>query len=335
MNSVLKTPVLGLVVPCYNEEQMISKTVEQLCSLLQKLVDEQLIAPESFAVFVNDGSKDRTWNILAQYKNHFVRALKLSNNVGHQHALLAGLTYVTNKADCCISLDADLQDDISVIPQMIRDFQSGAQIVYGVRSSRDTDKAMKKGTAHLYYKLLKRLGVDVVFDHADYRLLSNKVLVELQKYKEVNLFLRGLFPLMGFQSSIVYYDRLEREAGETHYPFKKMLQLAINGITSFSNVPLKVITRIGLVVFFGSLLTSLWVFVVMLRGKNIPGWTSTTLPIYFLGGVQMLMLGIIGEYLGKIYLEVKGRPRFHVEEETPAPKGEGSAQRPNSAQLNY
>jgi glycosyltransferase involved in cell wall biosynthesis len=315
MNSLIKAPKLALVVPCYNEEAMIRTTIEKLTALLQDMISSGLIDQDSFAVFVNDGSKDHTWDILSENKSNLIKALKLSHNVGHQNALLAGLTYVTNKVDCCISLDADLQDDISVIPQMIKDYQKGSHIVYGVRARRDTDKAMKKGTAQLYYKLLHKMGVDVVYNHADFRLLSNKVLIELQAYKEVNLFLRGLFPLMGFTSTIVYYDRLKREAGETKYPFRKMLQLAINGITSFSNFPLKLISRIGWLIFIGSLIASFWILIVMLRGKNIPGWASTTLPIYFLGGVQLLVLGIIGEYLGKIYLEVKGRPRFHIEEE--------------------
>jgi glycosyltransferase involved in cell wall biosynthesis len=315
MTTHSQIPKIALVVPCYNEEAMISITIKKLTQLLREHIDSGLISPESFAVFVNDGSKDRTWEVLIENKNPLIRALKLSNNVGHQHALLAGLTYVTNQVDCCISLDADLQDDISVIPDMIRDYTKGTHIVYGVRASRGTDKAMKKGTALLFYKLLERMGVDVVYNHADYRLLSNKVLVELQKYKEVNLFLRGLFPLMGFTSSTVYYDRLKREAGETKYPFKKMLNLAINGITSFSDYPLRLITRIGLIIFLGSLVTSIWVFIVMIRGKNVPGWASITLPMYFLGGIQLLVLGIMGEYLGKIYRETKGRPRFHIEEE--------------------
>jgi glycosyltransferase involved in cell wall biosynthesis len=308
-------PKLALIVPCYNEEEMIQKTIQTLVELLEQNIQSGLIHPDSFVVFVNDGSRDNTWNILAKNRSHLVKALKLSNNFGHQNALLAGFSYVINKVDCSITLDADLQDDVSVIPQMLQEYKNGSNIVYGVRSDRSTDGTMKKQTAQWFYKLLKMMEVDVVYNHADYRLLSNQVLKELQQYKEVNLFLRGLFPLMGFKSSTVYYSRLKREAGVTKYPFKKMLNLAINGITSFTDYPLRLITRIGLIVFIGSVLTSIWVFIVMLRGKNIPGWASITLPMYFLGGVQLLVLGIMGEYLGKIYREVKGRPHFHIEDE--------------------
>lgn len=308
-------PKLALIVPCYNEEEMIPKTIRALLELVQQNINTGFIHPESFVVFINDGSNDNTWNILVQHRSHLLKALKLSNNFGHQNALLAGFSFVTNKVDCCITLDADLQDDISVIPQMLQEYKSGSNIVYGVRGDRSADKTVKKQTAQFFYKLLKIMGVDVVYNHADYRLLSNQVLIELQKYKEVNLFLRGLFPLMGFRSSTVYYSRLKREAGITKYPFKKMLNLAVNGITSFTDFPLRLITRVGLLVFVGSLLTSIWVLIVLLRGKNIPGWASITLPMYFLGGVQLLVLGVIGEYLGKIYREVKGRPQFHIEEE--------------------
>ena len=310
-----KLPVLALVVPCYNEEEMLGITLEHLTKLLTDYVAKGLVAEQSFALFVDDGSKDTTWSILENTNHKHVKAIKLAHNVGHQHALIAGLTWVTNKVDCSISLDADLQDDISVMEQMIVDFKTGSQIVYGVRGSRDTDKAMKKGSAQLFYKIMQKMGVDLVYDHADFRLLSNKVLLELQKYKEVNLFLRGLFPLMGFNSSKVYYDRKERIAGETKYPLRKMLQLAVNGITSFSNFPLKFITYVGFTIFFISLITSLWVLIEKFVGSTVPGWASITLPIYFLGGIQLLALGVIGEYLGKIYLETKNRPRFHVEEE--------------------
>jgi len=315
MNSNNNIPKLAVVVPCYNEEDSVQRTINTLSELLKGYIENGSVAKESFVVFVNDGSKDRTWSIITESHSALIKGLKLSHNVGHQNALLAGLTYVTNKVDCCISLDADLQDDISVMMQMIENYKTGHHIVYGVRDNREADSAVKKQTAQLFYKLMKAMGCDVVYNHADFRLLSSKVLVELQKYKEVNLFLRGLFPLMGYTSSIVYYSRKKREAGETKYPFRKMLQLAVNGITSFSNFPLKVITRIGLLVFLGSILTSIWVGVVVISGKNVPGWASITLPIYFLGGVQLLALGIIGEYLGRIYLETKGRPRFHVEEE--------------------
>jgi glycosyltransferase involved in cell wall biosynthesis len=314
MNPV-DSPVLAFAVPCYNEEATLQTTINRLLQLMDEHIATGLIHPDSYMLFVNDGSRDRTWQILEQNKSKRVKALKLSNNVGHQHALLAGLSHAKDRCDCCISIDADLQDDISVIRPMVEAYKKGSHIVYGVRNNRDADTTMKKNTALLFYKLMTALGCDVVYNHADFRLLSNKVLTELQQYREVNLFLRGLFPLMGFTSSKVFYERQKREAGETKYPFKKMLNLAINGITSFSNYPLKIITRIGLIIFFGSILTSLWVAFVVLRGDNVPGWASITLPIYFLGGVQLLALGIIGEYLGKIYLEAKGRPRYHIEEE--------------------
>jgi glycosyltransferase involved in cell wall biosynthesis len=315
MNTTNQIPKLALVVPCYNEEEMIATTINALTGLLKDHINKNLIDQDSFMLLVNDGSKDNTWQLIHQNENQYVKALKLSKNVGHQHALLAGLTWVTNKVDCCISLDADLQDDLGAVTEMLEKYKQKNRIVYGVRDSRKADKLMKKGTAHAFYKLMKRMDVDLVYNHADFRLLDNIVLVELQKYKEVNLFLRGLFPLMGFTSAIVYYDRKKREAGESKYPFKKMLQLAVNGITSFSNFPLKLITRIGLVIFAGSLLISLWVFIVVIKGSNAPGWASITLPMYFLGGIQLMVLGIMGEYLGKIYLETKGRPRFHIEEE--------------------
>ncbi|POY35816.1 glycosyltransferase [Solitalea longa] len=315
MNKNSKLPKLALVIPCYNEGAMLKITIEQLLRLLNDYVEREVIAANSFALLVDDGSKDETWQILQSSSNHFIKAIKLSHNVGHQHALIAGLTYVTNQVDCCISLDADLQDDISVTEEMIANYTSGSQIVYGVRGSRETDKAMKRGTAQLFYKLMKRMGVDLIYNHADFRLLSNRVLVELQKYKEVNLFLRGLFPQMGFKSSKVYYKRKARIADQTKYSFKQMLHLAVNGITSFSNFPLKMITYIGFAIFFCSFIISLWVLFVWTSGRAVPGWASITLPVYFLGGVQLLALGIIGEYLGKIYLETKARPRFHIEEE--------------------
>ncbi|AFD08223.1 glycosyltransferase family 2 protein [Solitalea canadensis] len=315
MSLIKPLPTLALVLPCFNEEDVLGITIPHLSALLNSYIENKLISADSFALFVDDGSRDRTWNILLTNQSPHVKSIKLSHNVGHQYALMAGLTYVTNKVDCCVSLDADLQDDSSVIEQMIQDYRQGSQIVYGVRGSRNSDKQMKSGTAHLFYRLMKQMGVDLIYDHADFRLLSNKVLVELQHYKEVNLFLRGLFPMMGFQSSIVYYARKERVAGKTKYPFKKMLHLAVDGITSFSNLPLKMITYIGFTVFVASFLISLWVLFQRFYGITVPGWASITLPMYFLGGIQLLALGVIGEYLGKIYMETKARPRYHIEEE--------------------
>lgn len=306
-------PTLALVIPCYNEQEVIATTLNELSSLMKKMQDEALVAQDSFMVFVDDGSKDQTFSILQKNKAAGVRVVKLARNVGHQAALLAGLHFVTGKVDCCISIDADLQDDTEAIPEMVKKFSEGAQIVFGVRSSRKTDTLFKKGTAGLFYGLMTRMGIPLIDNHADFRLLSNQVLVELGRYREVNLFLRGIFPQMGFPTAIVEYARKKREAGESKYPFWKMVRLAVNGITSFTNYPLKIITAIGLVVFLGSFAATLWVLYVVLMGMNVPGWASITLPVYFLGGVQLLSLGIIGEYISKIYLETKQRPYYHIE----------------------
>jgi glycosyltransferase involved in cell wall biosynthesis len=310
----MRAPVLAIVLPCYNEEAILSETIARLSAMMNKYMEEALIASGSFLLFVDDGSKDRTLQILREQKSSMVRSLKLSANCGHQSALLAGMHFVTGKVDCMISMDADLQDDISVTRQMLESYNQGAQIVYGVRQSRGADTWFKRRTALAFYKAMQSMGVNLIYNHADFRLLSNKVLIEFGRYREVNLFLRGIFPKMGFTSATVYYDRQDRTAGETKYPLRKMLNLAMNGITSFSNVPLKIITYIGFLVFLGSLLASLWVVFVILTGRNAPGWASITLPIYFLGGVQLLALGILGEYISRIYLETKQRPVYHIEE---------------------
>lgn len=307
-------PTLALVVPCYNEEQMISETIRILRSLLEDLMYAERIAPDSFVLFVDDGSTDNTLNIIRSNCSRKVKALKLAANVGHQYALMAGLKQVTNQCHCAISLDADLQDDISVVYKMINDYKDGSHVVYGIRDSRKTDSPFKRITAQLFYRIMQKMGINLVYNHADFRLISNLVLNELNNYGEVNLFLRGIFPKMGFASTAVYYDRKPRVAGQSKYPFRKMVGLAINGITSFSNLPLKIITYAGIAIFMISLVLSGWVVWVTLAGKTVPGWASISLPIYFIGGVQLLALGIMGEYLGKIYLEAKARPRFHVEE---------------------
>lgn len=307
-------PVLAIVTPCYNEEAIIVSTIQTLTALLDELIRNQTVGPMSFVVFVDDGSKDKTLSLLRANKRDRMRILKLAGNVGHQQALLAGLHYVTDKADCCISLDADLQDDVAVIPEMITQYTAGKQIVYGVRGNRDTDSGYKRGTAELFYKIMLRMGVPIIFNHADYRLVSNPVLQELKKYREVNLFLRGIFPLMGYPSAQVFYSRKKREAGESKYPFWKMVRFAITGITAFTNYPLKVITTVGAMVFVGSLLATAWIVWVVFTGRNVPGWASITLPIYFLGGIQLLAIGVLGEYISKIYLETKRRPLYHVEE---------------------
>lgn len=306
-------PRLAIVVPCYNEQEVIADTMATLRLLLNRMTNEGLVAHNSFLTFVDDGSTDSTYRLLSEHQSTTNRIIKLSHNVGHQAALLAGLHYVTDKVDCCISIDADLQDDIEAIPEMVRHFHSGSHIVYGVRSARDTDTLFKKGTASIFYHLMVQMGVPIVNNHADFRLLSNTVLKEFARYKEVNLFLRGVFPQMGYPSSQVTYARKKRGGGHSKYPLWKMVKLAVNGITSFTNYPLKIITSVGVIVFAGSLLAALWVVYVVIAGKNVPGWASITLPIYFLGGIQLLSLGIIGEYISRIYLETKQRPFYHIE----------------------
>ncbi len=309
----MSKPILALVVPCYNEKEIIVSTIETLLALLTRLSKSDRISNESFIVLVDDGSKDITVELALQSKSERVIILKLANNVGHQHALLAGLHYVTDKVDCCVSIDADLQDDIEVISQMIDFYLAGAHIVYGIRDDRKSDSLFKKGTATIFYQLMMKMGVPLIYNHADFRLISNKVLQELSKYQEVNLFLRGLFPQMGYPSAQVFYSRKKRMAGESKYPFFKMLKLAVNGITSFTNYPLKIITALGTIIFVSSILATLWILVVVVQGRNVPGWASITLPIYFLGGIQLLAIGILGEYISRIYLETKRRPLYHIE----------------------
>ncbi len=309
-------PVVAFLLPAYNEEAVLPHTIEVLQEKLQELISASEINAASFMLFIDDCSTDKTFFILKKDASAQVRAIRLSANSGHQNALLAGMHYVTGKVDCAISMDADLQDDVGVVNKMIREFKDGAHVVYGVRENRTADTRYKKNTALLFYRLMKWMGVKVVYNHADFRLLSNTVLTEFRKYKEVNLFLRGIFPKMGFKTAYVYYDRLERKAGATKYPFRKMFALAVNGITSFSSVPLKLITWMGLIVFIISLFLSLWVLYVVIRHSNVPGWASTTLAIYFLGGIQLLAIGILGEYISKIYLETKQRPHYHIEEQT-------------------
>ncbi len=309
----MQSPVLAIVLPCYNEEAILAESISKLQAMLHQYIADNLVDHSSFLLFVDDGSRDDTWLILQSHISPNLKAIKLSANCGHQQALLAGMHYVTNKVDCMISMDADLQDDMHCTRQMLEHFANGSHIVYGVRDSRSADTGFKKNTALLFYKLMQRMGVNLIYNHADFRLLSNQVLLEFGKYREVNLFLRGIFPRMGFTHSLVHYDRQERTAGETKYPFRKMLQLAVNGITSFSSVPLKIISVVGFIVFAASIMASLWVLFVIVSGRNVPGWASITLPIYFLGGIQLLALGVIGSYVSRIYLETKQRPPYHIE----------------------
>lgn len=305
---------LGIVVPCYNEEAVLHETANRLLALLDRLVDAEKIAPESKIYFIDDGSKDRTWSIidaLAQ-KQPRIAGIKLSRNRGHQNALVAGL--LTVDGDAVVSIDADLQDDISVIEEMISEYNDGVDVVYGVRKKRETDTAFKRITAELFYKLINMLGAESILNHADYRLMSRRALEALQQFKEVNLFLRGIVPLIGFRSSIVYYDRGERLAGESKYPLKRMIALALDAVTSFSIVPLRIITFIGFSVFLLTILLTIWVlYIRFFTARAIPGWASTVLPIYFISGIQILCLGVIGEYVGKAYSEIKARPRFVIE----------------------
>lgn len=303
------------VIPCYNEEAVLPETVKELTAQLQSMVQEGLADEKSRMLFVDDGSKDRTWELIEQFhsENQFVNGLKLAHNRGHQNALLAGLMTAKEEADCAISLDADLQDDVSVLPQFVQKFQDGCDVVYGVRNKRETDTWFKRTTAEGFYKVMAKLGVDIVFNHADYRLMSKCALDALSEYKEVNLFLRGIVPLIGYRSDYVYYDRHERFAGESKYPLKKMISFAMDGITSFSVKPLKIISNIGIFVALISIIGLLYALISHFLGNTVSGWTAIVCSIWLLGGIQMLCLGVVGEYIGKIYSEVKGRPRFRIE----------------------
>jgi len=309
-----KAFTLAMVVPCYNEEEVLPKTKEELSALLDRLKQKGLVNEKSFICFVDDGSRDNTWKLIEKFSQEpHIRGLKLSRNCGHQNALLAGLFYAEGLSDAAVSLDADLQDDISVVEQMCQKFQDGYEIVYGVRKRRDTDTFFKRATAEGFYKVMRFMGVDIIENHADFRLMSKRALGWLKEFEEVNLFLRGIIPLLGLKSDIVYYDRKERFAGESKYPLKKMLSFAWDGITSFSVAPLRFITFLGVAVLILSLALSLWALGAKLSGAAVSGWTSMMLIVLFLGGVQMLSIGIIGEYIGKIYKETKRRPRFFVE----------------------
>lgn len=308
---------LYMVVPCYNEESVLHETAKRLKEKYISLIERGLISDNSRVVFVNDGSKDKTWDIIQELHKtdpQFFSGINLAHNSGHQNAVLAGLMTVKDICSMAITMDADLQDDINAIDEMVEKYHEGNQVVYGVRSARKTDTFFKKFTAEGFYKFMKVMGADVVYNHADFRLMSSRVLKELANYREVNLFLRGLVPLIGFQSCNVYYERAERFAGESKYPLKKMLSFAINGITSFSTKPLQLITTVGFGMSIISIIAIIWAFVVKIIGRSELGWSSTMCAIWFIGGLQLLSLGIIGEYVGKIYAEVKQRPRYIIAE---------------------
>lgn len=308
-------PVLTIVVPCYNEEEVLGETIKQLSSVLDSLIAEKLISTESSILFVDDGSIDRTWRIIAMEsaRNDRVFGLKLARNVGHQKALLAGLETAKNKSDCVISIDADLQDDVSVIRNFIIKYQEGYDIVYGVRQSRKTDTFLKKTTAIGFYYLMGKLGMHFVPNHADFRLMSRRALEELGRFNECNVFLRGIIPLIGFPSTKVLYDRKERLAGKTKYPLKKMLSFAFDGITSFSVAPIRFITFLGFFLFLLGGITGSYALLQKVIGNTNAGWTSLIISIWFIGGLQLMGIGIIGEYIGKIFTEVKNRPRYTVD----------------------
>lgn len=306
--------ILYLVIPCYNEEEVLKETAKRLFEKINIMIKNNVISNESKILFVNDGSKDKTWDIIEDLhsRNNVFSGINLSRNRGHQNALLAGLMIAKEFADMIISLDADLQDDINVIDKFVEQYYSGSDIVYGVRCSRETDTFFKRTTALAFYKLMKNLGVDMVYNHADYRLMSKRALEGLDQFKEVNLFLRGMVPLIGYKYSIVEYERHERFAGESKYPLKKMIAFALDGITSLSVKPIRIITGIGFTIFLLSILALIYSIVVNFLGNTITGWTSLTISIWMLGGIQLLCIGVIGEYIGKIYCETKKRPRFII-----------------------
>lgn len=311
-------PVLYIVIPCYNEEKVLPITAPMFLKKIQDLSAAGKIASNSRVLFVNDGSKDSTWNIikgLAQQDEHYIGICQ-SRNRGHQNAVLAGLMEAKDKCDITISIDCDGQDDINAMDNMVDAYLDGCEVVYGVRSKRDTDTFFKRFTAEGFYKLMNWMGAEVVFNHADYRLVSSRVLQEFANFKEVNIFLRGMIPLVGFKSTSVYYERAERIAGESHYPLKKMLALAFDGITSLSVKPIRLITGFGVIVSLLSFIGVLWALIAHLAGTTVSGWASTMCVICFMGGVQLVSLGVIGEYVGKIYMETKRRPRYIISERT-------------------
>lgn len=308
--------ILSIVVPCYKEEEVLNETTSRLTSVLEELIEESKISPDSFILYVNDGSTDNTWPIISQLHttNHYVRGVNLACNVGHQNALWAGLTVAVEHADMIVSIDADLQDDVNAIKEMVDRYHDGYDVVYGVRNERKTDTWFKRTTALAFYRLMKVMGTKTVYNHADFRLMSKRATQQLLKYSERNLFIRGLVPLVGYRSAKVYYNRAERFAGESKYPLSKMLNFAVDGITSFSVKPIRLIMALGGVF----LLVAFWVFVYTLwsylTGHVVAGWSSLMLSVWFCSGCVLIALGVIGEYIGKLYVEVKARPRFNIEE---------------------
>lgn len=312
------TPRLIIVIPCYNEQEVLPITAPQFLAKLKELSAAGQITEDSRVMFVDDGSKDATWDIitkLSEQDEHYI-GIAQSRNRGHQNAVLAGLMEAKDMCDITISIDCDGQDDINAMDGMVAAYHEGCEIVYGVRSKRDTDTFFKRFTAESFYKLMNSMGAEVVFNHADYRLISSRALQELAKFKEVNIFLRGMVPLVGFKSTSVYYERSERAAGKSHYPFRMMMALALDGITSLSIKPIKMIIALGIIVAVISFIGIIWAVVEAILGRTVSGWASTTCIICFLSGVQLISVGVIGEYIGKIYMEVKQRPRYIISERT-------------------
>lgn len=307
--------ILAIVVPCYNEEEVLPQTNAQLIALLDGMIKEGLAGEGSYILYVNDGSRDHTWDLISGFASgaNRVRGLKLASNVGHQNALMAGLETARQDADVTVSIDADLQDDINAIPEMMRKYHDGCDIVYGVRRKRDTDSFFKRTTAQAFYKFMNGMGVKSVYNHADFRLMSRRALDALCQYEERNLFLRGLVPLLGYKTDEVYYDRLERQAGVSKYPLSKMLSFAIDGVTSFSVKPLRLIFDLGVIFLLISLAILVYVIVSLAEGKGVQGWASLMLSIWFVGGCVLICLSIIAAYIGRIYTEDKHRPRYHIE----------------------
>ena len=307
------TPTLYIVVPCYNEEEVLPETARRLSALMDSLISFGEVTPESRVLFVDDGSKDATWNIIESFEDPRFEGAKLAHNAGHQNALWAGMTLACDQCDAVISIDADLQDDTQAIPQMIDKYYEGCDIVYGVRSGRKSDSFFKRTTAQGFYKFMKGMGVKTVYNHADFRLMSARAMAQLGNYEERNMFLRGIVPLIGYKTDCVYYERKERLAGESKYPLKKMLSFAFDGITSFSIKPITLISAVGILIIVVSIIAAIYSLISYFCGNATPGWTSLILSIWFLGGVQLVSIGLIGQYIGKIYVESKHRPRYNPE----------------------
>ena len=309
-------PAVYFVIPCYNEEEVLPEASKRMIAKLEQLMQMGLASKESRLLFVDDGSRDKTWELIAglHEASPYVCGLKLSRNRGHQYALLAGLLAAKELCDCAVSLDADLQDDIEVLDEFLTHYEDGCDIVYGVRKSRETDTRFKRGSAQMFYKFLNLMGVEVLYNHADYRLMSRRALEALSEYKEVNLFLRGIVPLIGFKSAVVYYERHERLAGKSKYPLSKMLSLAADGILSFSIKPIRIISSLGFLIAVCSVIALLYALISKLCGAAVSGWTAIVVSIWLLGGIQLLCLGVIGEYIGRIYSEVKQRPKYIIDQ---------------------